>query len=260
MPSVYSAVKFFWVDCDQSSDVVDHFEVDQVPSLAIIQPHKNSVEKVHQDLSPELLQATLRTQHEFMKNLFDQEKQKAFRDITTLVNSAPIFMFIKGTLEQPKCKFTRKMVETLAPFRYRGIKTYSILDDERIRQWLKFYSNWPTFPQIFVSNKFIGGVDIFCELIENDEFGALLPAECKPLSPEEEFDEFLRTNNVIAFLTTTDEGKPIVDALTKANAISFAIVNLQTETNFAKILHEKHGITKSCLFIDGKICADIEAV
>ena len=55
-------------------------------------------------------------------------------------------MFIKGTLDTPKCKFTRKLVDSMKPYGYRNIKTLNILEDERIRQWLKFYSNWPTFP------------------------------------------------------------------------------------------------------------------
>ena len=94
-------------------------------------------------------------------------------------------MFIKGTFSEPKCKFTRKLVETLKPFNYRGIKTLNILEDERIRQWLKFYSSWPTFPQVFVSGKLVGGVDIVCELIADGEFEAILPQSCKPLAPKE---------------------------------------------------------------------------
>ena len=86
------------------------------------------------------------TQNSFYSQLFDQEKAKAFRDIDSLVKSSPCYMFIKGTLDAPKCKFTRRLAENLAQFRYRNIKTFSILEDERIRQWLKFYSNWPTFP------------------------------------------------------------------------------------------------------------------
>jgi glutaredoxin-related protein len=42
-------------------------------------------------------------------------------------------MFIKGTLVTPKCKFTRRLVESLTPLRYRNIKTFNILEDERIR-------------------------------------------------------------------------------------------------------------------------------
>ena len=90
--------------------------------------------------------STVKAQNDFISSVFNGEKQKAYRDIKSLLDSAPIFMFIKGTFEAPKCKFTRKLIETLAPFKDRGIKTHNILEDERIRQWLKFYSNWPTFP------------------------------------------------------------------------------------------------------------------
>ena len=84
-------------------------------------------------------------------------------------------MFIKGTLDTPKCKFTRRLVESIAPMGYRNIKTLNILEDERIRQWLKFYSNWPTFPQIFMNGEFVGGIDVATELIEEGEFDAMMP-------------------------------------------------------------------------------------
>jgi Grx4 family monothiol glutaredoxin len=99
-------------------------------------------------------------------------------------------MFIKGSPEQPKCKFTRKLLETLAPFNYR-FRTFDILKDERIRQWLKFYSNWPTFPQIFVGGKFVGGVDIVCELLEGGEFDSIVPATARKPAPQEEVKELL---------------------------------------------------------------------
>ena len=57
----------------------------------------------------------------------------AFREIDMMVKSVPVLFFIKGTLDAPKCKFTRKLVANLAPFKYRNLKTYNILDDQRIR-------------------------------------------------------------------------------------------------------------------------------
>lgn len=81
-----------------------------------------------------------------------------------------MFMFIKGSLGEPKCKFTRRLVENLKPLNYRNIKTLNILENERIRQWLKFYTKWPTFPQIFIEGKFVGGVDVVVDMIEEGEF------------------------------------------------------------------------------------------
>lgn len=63
-------------------------------------------------------------------------------------------MFIKGTLDAPFCKFTKRLVATLRPREYRNIKTFNIMNDDRIRQWLKFYTQWPTFPQVYVEGVF----------------------------------------------------------------------------------------------------------
>jgi Grx4 family monothiol glutaredoxin len=108
-----------------------------------------------------------------------------------MVKSPPgFFLFIKGSPEAPKCKFTRKLLEMLGPKGYR-FRHFDILKDERIRQWLKFYSNWPTFPQIFLEGKFVGGVDIVTELIEGSEFDDMVPESAKKLNPLDEFKELL---------------------------------------------------------------------
>ncbi len=132
--------------------------------------------------------------------MFSTEKQQAFRDIENLVKSASIFLFIKGTIEEPKCKFTRKLIAEMKPEGLRNVRTLNILENERIRQWLKFYSEWPTFPQIFIAGKFVGGVDILCELIAEGEFDAMVPQECKPLPPREACLEALKANKLVCLM------------------------------------------------------------
>lgn len=90
-------------------------------------------------------------------------------DIENLIKSSGMFLFIKGSPQEPKCKFTRKLLESLGKSQYR-FKHHDILKDERLRQWLKFYSQWPTFPQIFVNGEFVGGVDVVTELVDSGEF------------------------------------------------------------------------------------------
>lgn len=72
-----------------------------------------------------------------------------FREIEDYVKTNPFFAFIKGSPEAPKCKFTRKLVDLFNQGQYK-YKTFDILGDEKIRSWMKFYSNWPTFPQVFL--------------------------------------------------------------------------------------------------------------
>ena len=114
-------------------------------------------------------------------------------------------MFIKGTLDAPKCKFTRRLVNSLQPREYRNIKTFDILGDERIRQWLKFYTQWPTFPQVYVEGVFQGGLDVVIELIEEGEFDDIMPDICKKLSPKDALKEFIQANKVVIFVSSTGD-------------------------------------------------------
>ena len=89
--------------------------------------------------------------------------------IKLILNSAPIVVFIKGTPEFPQCGFTRQLVELMTK---RNVKFgyYNILADTELRERLRTYSSWETYPQIYVKSELIGGLDIVKELVENGEF------------------------------------------------------------------------------------------
>ena len=84
-------------------------------------------------MTPEQLTAKITELDQYVRTLFEQEKQRAFREIDDMVKNNPCMMFIKGTLDAPKCKFTRRLVTCMQPRGYRNIKTFDILGDERIR-------------------------------------------------------------------------------------------------------------------------------
>ncbi|KAH0700039.1 hypothetical protein KY284_014254 [Solanum tuberosum] len=76
-----------------------------------------------------------------------------------VVTSQKIVLFMKGTKEFPQCGFSNTVVQILkalnAPF-----ETLNILENEALRQGLKEYSSWPTFPQLYIDGEFFGGCDI----------------------------------------------------------------------------------------------------
>lgn len=76
--------------------------------------------------------------------------------IETLLASSPVLLFMKGNTGEPKCGFSRKVADALTatevPF-----ATFDILGDEEIRQGLKEYSDWPTYPQLYVKGELLGG-------------------------------------------------------------------------------------------------------
>ncbi|CAJ0929256.1 unnamed protein product [Ranitomeya imitator] len=76
-----------------------------------------------------------------------------------LINKAPVILFMKGSKQMAKCGFSRQILEIL---NNSGVdyETFDILEDEEVRQGLKTFSNWPTYPQLYVKGELIGGLDI----------------------------------------------------------------------------------------------------
>ncbi|KAI8084174.1 glutaredoxin, grx [Gilbertella persicaria] len=82
-------------------------------------------------------------------------------------------VFMKGSPKSPRCGFSRQVIQLLTE---QDVKysTFDILSDETVRQGLKTFSNWPTYPQIYVESELIGGLDVLKEMIASGEFQAML--------------------------------------------------------------------------------------
>jgi monothiol glutaredoxin len=93
--------------------------------------------------------------------------------IRQTVDGSKVVLFMKGTRNFPQCGFSAKVVGIL---KEQGVdfRDVNILTDEGLRTGLKEYSNWPTFPQLYVGGKLVGGCDIVASLHESGELGAVL--------------------------------------------------------------------------------------
>jgi monothiol glutaredoxin len=80
---------------------------------------------------------------------------------------------MKGTPDFPQCGFSGRAIQILEQCgaEYAFV---NILEDPEIRENLKVYSNWPTFPQLFVNGELVGGSDIMLEMFQNGELQKLL--------------------------------------------------------------------------------------
>ncbi|HKC17358.1 MAG TPA: Grx4 family monothiol glutaredoxin [Steroidobacteraceae bacterium] len=89
------------------------------------------------------------------------------------LGSAPVVLFMKGTPDFPQCGFS---AQTSGALRKLGAKyhTVNIFDDAEMREALKQYSNWPTYPQLFINGELVGGCDIAMEMYRNGELRSLL--------------------------------------------------------------------------------------
>ncbi len=103
----------------------------------------------------------------------EQEFSTVQNKIEHLLSSNPIILFMKGNSDTPKCGFSANTVSVLNTFGH-NFATFDILNDVEIRQGLKEYSNWPTYPQLYVKGELIGGADIITELLHRGELKDIL--------------------------------------------------------------------------------------
>lgn len=89
------------------------------------------------------------------------------------ISSGKVVLFVKGTPQMPQCGFSAAVLEL---FKKIGVSFHSvdILANPDIRAKLPEYSNWPTFPQVFVDGKLIGGCDIVHEMHQRGELEPLV--------------------------------------------------------------------------------------
>ena len=100
-------------------------------------------------------------------------EEKLKQQIQEMIDSSKVFLFMKGTPEEPECGFSAKVVEILKNNKTE-FKSFNILSNEDIRQGIKEFSNWPTLPQLYIDGKFVGGCDIVVQMGESGELKKLL--------------------------------------------------------------------------------------
>ena len=99
----------------------------------------------------------------------DEKKKEIKLDIET----NKIVLFMKGNKMAPQCGFSGQVVQILNHLQVDYV-TRDILQDEVLRQAIKEFSDWPTLPQLYVNNEFIGGCDIITELFQSGELQSIV--------------------------------------------------------------------------------------
>ena len=84
-----------------------------------------------------------------------------------------VCLFMKGTPEAPQCGFSMAVTNILKVLDI-NFKSVNVLENQKLREGIKVYSDWPTIPQLYVKNEFVGGCDIVKEMYENGELKKIL--------------------------------------------------------------------------------------
>ncbi len=169
-------VLFGRVNAEECPALVQHYQVSLVPTFVLwngqvvekleggddVAKVTQSVQRLLQEITTTTTTATTTTTPVPLSPE-EQIKQRLQR----LITSAEVMLFIKGTPEAPKCGFSRQAMELLQeeniPF-----GSFDILSDDVVRQELKKYADWPTYPQLYVRGELMGGLDIMKEMKEEE--------------------------------------------------------------------------------------------
>jgi monothiol glutaredoxin len=99
----------------------------------------------------------------------------AMERIKQTIEGNPVVIFMKGTPDFPQCGFSMRATEALRACR-ADFAHVDILAEPEVRQNLPRYSNWPTFPQVFINGELVGGCDIVLDLYQSGELQKMTDA------------------------------------------------------------------------------------
>ena len=95
----------------------------------------------------------------------DQQKNDLIKNE---IENNEVCLFMKGTPDAPQCGFSMATSNILKILEV-NFKGVNVLENQNLREGIKEYSDWPTIPQLYIKNEFVGGCDIIKEMFENGE-------------------------------------------------------------------------------------------
>jgi len=198
-------VQFLRVEAENVSEVTEKYAIESVPAFVFLSQHgKTQIAKV-EGASPQVVAQHVNRLAALAKeatkeNVSVVQQQKSAIDFKSLVNQSPVMLFMKGSPSSPKCGFSNKMVQLLNEQKVT-FGHFDILSDHEVREGLKTYSNWPTYPQLYSKGQLIGGLDVVKELIESGDFLEELDIDpINQLPLEEKLKQLINQSPVMLFM------------------------------------------------------------
>ncbi|XP_026473387.1 glutaredoxin 3-like [Ctenocephalides felis] len=164
-----SNVKFFELHAESLAKISLQYKVDAVPTTLIFK-NKQQIDRVDGANIAEVSTKVLKHGSSLGTGGGGEDIEKRLK---SLINQHKVMVFMKGDRTTPRCGFSKTLIGIMND---SGVEygTFDILTDEVVRQELKTFSDWPTYPQLYVNGELIGGLDIVKELVQNNEFKDVL--------------------------------------------------------------------------------------
>lgn len=163
------SIKFVNVAVEEIPEIAKQHEIEAVPTVIFFQNNK----AIHRIDGIDI--ADLTTTVKKLAGASEGATEKLEDRLKALINKSKVMVFMKGDRHTPRCGFSKQLVailnETKVPY-----ETFDILTDEAVRQGLKTFSDWPTYPQVYVGGELQGGLDIIKEMLAGGELSKVLNA------------------------------------------------------------------------------------
>lgn len=171
----YKDVKFAKIEAENVPEISLKSGVAVVPTILLLK-NSNITDRVDGANAPALTEKIKHHLNNRDAPLLDVAKTKESLEerLKKLINQAPCMLFMKGNPTNPRCGFSRTIVSLLDNYN-TDYKSFDILQDNDVREGLKKFSNWPTYPQLYLNGELIGGLDIVKEMNESGELESMLP-------------------------------------------------------------------------------------
>jgi Grx4 family monothiol glutaredoxin len=163
----------------------EELSVESVPSFIFVESRSGKVLDRVEGANPALFSSLVSKYSEYkgttgsnsIINASSQSPSSSLDNINarldSLINTCPVMLFMKGSPGSPKCGFSRQIVQILHD-RKVSFGYFDILNDQVVREELKRYSDWATYPQLYIKGELVGGLDIVKEAIESGDFDEML--------------------------------------------------------------------------------------
>ncbi|KAH9847821.1 glutaredoxin [Lenzites betulinus] len=181
----YSQLLVLQVEAETQSDISESFEVEAVPTFVVLKGHTLLGRIAGADAPaltdaiathlriPSSINPQSQTDRSPAAAAPEESQEELNQRLHKLMTQEKVVLFMKGNPDQPRCGFSRRIVDLL---RTQGVEfgSFDILSDESVRQGLKVLNNWPTFPQLIINGEFVGGLDVVKEMADNGELKEML--------------------------------------------------------------------------------------
>ncbi|XP_035218184.1 glutaredoxin-3-like isoform X2 [Stegodyphus dumicola] len=167
-------VLYFYVDnsaeCNQMTDVVTELSKSEEYKSVLLIKNQVPIDRLIGANAP-MFSKKLK---EHLKKCGNESPEEVLNArLQKLINKAPVMLFMKGSPSVPRCGFSKQVIALLDSHNAK-YETFDILEDFDVREGLKKFSNWPTYPQLYINGELVGGLDILKELSLCGELDTLL--------------------------------------------------------------------------------------